>query len=589
MIATEELTFAKPTPRPYQIEAKDSYLYGEHKDAIVQFATGLGKTLTSALIFSEAPGRCLFLAHTDELVRQTCRAMLRMGLWPRVEKAEEYRGGMYQPDMRERTMLFGKQFPPHSWFVHDKVVVSSMQTFITRIEKYTKDPELMFDLLTIDECHRARCRTYADIASALKSANAGLRLLGLTATPYRADKKNLGTMFPAFAYRKPIIDAIEDGYLVDVRGIQGNMKDDTESLTVGMTDMGRDITRSSLMNSMNSEDCIDSIAHEILERGEDRKGIVFLPGINASERVANALNSLKPGYASFVHGKVPSKERKKRVRDFEDNKYKVLTGCDVFVEGFDVPDVNLVVMARRTQSLGRYEQMLGRGLRPIASVIANCHTAEERREAIAKSAKPNCLVLDFVNNTKFKLVNAVDVLLSGVDPKKAEYVRKNFDQKSEEDRRAIREQLEEIDALYALAQALKESGGPPPKLDYVYRDVNLYGAGATAFKEVKNPKSTPTASQFLEADSLLIKPEQIAGKNAQQLQNLIEQQKFKVVGKKNYGFLLHNGLSKQDITNNRLNWHDAQYLRRLVKAQGKMPRNWAELVQKNRNKGRKAA
>ena len=128
------------------------------------------------------------------------------------------------------------------------------------------------------------------------------------------------------------------------------MRADTSKWRVGRTAHGRDLTDASLRASMASEECIESIAHPILERGEDRKGIVFLPGIEAAEAVAAALNALKPGYATFVHGKVPKKERRRRVRAFEDGEVRVMTGCKVFQEGLDVPDVDLVVGARPTQS-----------------------------------------------------------------------------------------------------------------------------------------------------------------------------------------------------------------------------------------------
>ncbi len=576
---TDVLAFAKPVPRDYQCEATAAYLDGPDR-ALVQLPTGCGKTLTAANIFDRFSGRCLFLAHTDELVRQTCRAMLRMGLWPRVEKADEYRGGFYVPDVRERRKLFGGAFPNNDWFVYDKVVVSSMQTFVTRLDKYA-DPELRFDLLCIDEAHRSRCRTYESIAARLTALNPQLRFLGLTAAPYGADKKNLGQLFPAFAYRMPILDAIDRGWLVDVRGVSVEMKADTSKWTVGATSHGRDITDSSLRASMASEECVESIAHPILERGEGRKGIVFLPGIEASEAVAAALNALKPGYATFVHGKVPKKERRRRVRAFEDGEYTVMTGCQVFQEGFDVPDVSLVVMARPTQSRGLFEQMLGRGLRPLADCIAGKPTPEERRAALVTSAKRDCLVMDFVNNTKFKLVGAVDVLLTDDDPKKADYVRKHFADRDPDDRRAIREQLGELDALFTLSEALRTKGGPPPRQDYTVRDVNLFGAGATAKRGTVATAKRPSAALLAVAHDMLIESDRAEKMTAPELDRAINYQKSRVVGRKHYGFLMHHGI---DPKTHGLNYHDANYLRKLVFARPHkdVPGNWVELVRRNR-------
>lgn len=523
----------------------------------------------------------MFLAHTDELVRQTCRAMLRMGLWPRVEKADEYRGGEYIPDHRERRKLFGGQFPPNDWFTFGKVMVSSMQTFVSRIDKYRSAP---FDLLCIDEAHRSRCRTYETIVGRLREYNPGLRLLGLTATPYRADKKNLGHLFPAFAYRMPILDAIDRGWLVDVRGVTVKMEADTSKWKVGTTSHGRDITDSSLRESMASEACVESIAHPIIEQGEGRKGIVFLPGIDACEAVAAALNELKPGYATFVHGKVPKKERRRRVRAFEDGEYRVMTGCQVFVEGFDVPDVSLVVMARPTQSRGLYEQMLGRGLRIISDAVIGCADAGERVRAIAASAKPDCLVMDFVNNTRFKLVGAADILLTDDDPKKREYVAKHISERDKDDNRAIRDQLGELESLFALSEALRTKGGPPPRQDYTVRDVNVFGAGGSSAVGKTAGTGRPSTELIRMADQFFIKAEDAERMDAQQLAREVEARKLRLVGRKNFGFLMGQGIDKAVMKANGINWHDANYLRSLVYARpGRdLPPNWMELLRKNR-------
>lgn len=579
-------TFLKPVPRDYQAEAAFAFLDLPHPAALIQLPTGCGKTLTCALIFSLSPGRCLFLAHTDELVRQTCRAMLRVGLWPRVEKADEYRGDLYIPDARERKNLFGDRFPPTEWFAFDKVTVSSMQTFVTRIDKYKAAP---FDLVTIDEAHRSRCRTYETIVERLRGFNPAMRLLGLTATPYRADKKNLGPLFPEFAYRMPILDAIDRGWLVDVRGVQVQMKADATKWKVGMTGHGRDITSASLNDSMKDEACVESIAYPIIEQGEGRKGIVFLPGIESCEAVAAALNELKPGLASFVHGKVPKKERRRRVRDFEDGKYKILTGCQVFVEGFDVPDVSLVVMARPTGARGLYEQMLGRGLRPIADEIKGLDDPAARRDAIRTGSKKDCLVMDFVNNTKFKLINALDVVLTGCDdPKKRAYMGDRYQERDPEDKRAIRDQIAEHEALFELSEALRVSGGPPPRQDYTTREISLYGAGGVATKGAVAGAAAPSEKLFALAHDLLIDRERAAAMSAPDLQRRIDKQKSQIVGRRNFGLLTRAGATKDQIKAHGLNYHDAEYLRKLIFARPdkRLPDNWPDLVAKNRTERR---
>jgi hypothetical protein len=281
---------------------------------------------------------------------------------------------------------------------------------------------------------------------------------------------------------------------------------------------------------------------------------------------------------------VPKKERRNRVRAFEDGEFQIMTGCQVFQEGFDVPDVSLVVMARPTGSRGLYEQQLGRGLRPIAESIAGLNTPAERRASLAKSAKRDCLVMDFVNNTKFKLVSALDVLLTDGDPRKAEYVRKQFKDRDPEDKRAIREQLGELDSLFALNEALRTNGGPPPRTDFTVKDVNLYGAGGTAAAPPVDRAARPSSQMVEQARQFFIEPERAEAMTAGVLHQEIEKRKSRMVGRRNFGFLMGKGLDRDQIK--ALNWHDAMYLRRLTKARpaGNLPGNWLDLVQKERQR-----
>ncbi|QEL19500.1 DEAD/DEAH box helicase [Limnoglobus roseus] len=580
----ETLTeYPRPVPRDYQVEARDAFLSGQPA-AIVQLATGLGKTITAGMVFEKMNGRCLFLAHTDELVRQACRAMLRMGIWPNVEKADEYTGGPYLPTARERQRLFPDRYPPNDWFTWNKVVVSSMQTFAGRVEKYRGKP---FDLLCIDEAHRSPCRTYRNIHAGLRSFNPALRLLGLTATPYRADKQSLGGMFDEFAYRKTIVDAIADGYLVDIRSKAAELRADATKWTVGGTQHGRDITTQSLRESFDSAECIESIAHPIVEQGEGRKGIVFLPGREACEAVTSALNAVDPGSATFIHGGIPTKTRKRIVADFEDSKFRLLVGCMIPTEGFDVPDVSLVVMARPTGSRGLYEQMLGRGLRSPAAAIEGVPTAGGRLDAIARSAKPDCLVIDFTcGHSKFKLVNSVDVLLVDADAKRSAYVQKVVAPADAADKRKTRDRIEEAEALFELQQSLADAGGPPPRQNYVLRDVDLVGAGGMVSTRAAGPQADrrkPTTKQLQDAHDVLLDPEASAAMTGGALQARIDEQRDRVCGRKAFRFLKDLGV---DPKAQRLNWHDAGYLRRLMRVQRltALPANWPDLVARFRQK-----
>lgn len=578
-IEEAEFHYSLPTLRPYQQEAHDEF-FKSNDWGLTELATGCGKTLTAASVtrtaFEKLNRRTLFLAHTDELVSQACQAMMRMGMWPNVEKASEYMGQPYAPDFDERKDMFPKGFPPRSWFKFNVVWVSSMQTFVNRMDKYEQNP---FGLLFIDEAHRARCRTYEQIVSQLKKYNPDILGCGLTATAFRLDKKNLGTMFPRFVFRYPIGMAIDDGYLTDIEVLTHYAKFDDSKLKVS----DGDYTDNSQGAAMASKECIESIAHPIIENLGDHKCMVFAPNIASTEAICLALNKLTPGIATFIHGKVPKIERKRRVKLYRNSKFKIMVGCDCLVEGFDVPDVSMLAFARRTKSIGKKKQMAGRGLRVLSGCIDGKNTPEERRAAIAASAKPKCVILDFVNNATSEIVSAIEVVLSDMDPMKMDYIRKNLPKN--EKTKVSREDAELLALMYDFDQSLRNTLGPPPRIDYELHKKNIYDAGGN--KQRKNrDNATPSSQQIRDAEQLFIKREVAEGMTAGELNELIIQRRLTKCGKSNYGFLKHKGIDPKE---NNINWYEAQYLRKMIMSRPAQqpPDNWPDLLTRFRNPTKK--
>lgn len=574
-----EFNYSLPTLRPYQQKAHDTFFESE-EGAIMELFTGGGKTLLAANIAKtmaeQYKGRSMFLAHTDELVSQACQAMMRMGLWPNVEKSADYNGQAYAPDTDEWKQMFPQGVPPRSWFRFNAVWVSSMQTFINRMHKYEQNP---FGLLFIDEAHRSRCRTYENIVSQLKKHDGKLRLCGLTATPYREDKKNLGTIFTRYALKYPIGEGIDDGYLVSLEVLTHHAKFDDSKLKVS----GDDYTDNSQGAAMASKECIESIAHPIIENLGDHKCMVFAPNIASTEAICLALNAITPGIATYIHGKVPKTERKRRVKLYRNSKFKIMVGCDCLVEGFDVPDVSMLAFARRTKSIGKKKQMAGRGLRVLSGCIDGKNTPEERRVAIAASTKPKCVILDFVNNATTDIVSAIEVVLSDMDPIKMDYIRKNLPKSDKVN--ITREDTELLALMYDLDQSLRNTLGPPPRIDYELREKNIYDAGGNRQKK-KRDNTTPSTQQIRDAEQLFIKREAAEKMTASALDDLIVQRRSVRCGKSNYGFLMNKGI---DPKANSINWYEAQYLRKMIMSRPAQqpPANWPELLTRFRNPTKK--
>ena len=99
------------------------------------------------------------------------------------------------------------------------------------------------------------------------------------------------------------------------------------------------------------------------------------------------------------------------MRRFGEGQYQFLVGCDVFIEGFDMPRISIVAVAKPTKVQSRYVQMVGRGFRTLPGTLEGHDTPLARRQAIARSAKPRLLVLDFVGNSgRHKLISMADIL-----------------------------------------------------------------------------------------------------------------------------------------------------------------------------------
>ena len=112
-----------------------------------------------------------------------------------------------------------------------------------------------------------------------------------------------------------------------------------------------------------------------------------------------------------MHGGTPKDERRRIFGAYAAGKIQVLCNCGVAVEGFDCPGIEVVVIARPTKSRSLYTQMVGRGTRVLPGLVDGLADPLQRRQAIANSAKPKMLVIDFTGNSgRHKLVGAMDVL-----------------------------------------------------------------------------------------------------------------------------------------------------------------------------------
>jgi superfamily II DNA or RNA helicase len=385
--------------RPYQVDAKIIVIEKlmTNQSTLVEMATGLGKTVLFGHIADEWPGRVLVIAHRSELIRQAAdKIQLITGRAVAIEMGRE----------RADNELYGT-----------KVTVGSIQTLARSNRRSRFHPD-HFSLIVIDEGHHAIASTYREVLDYF----AGAKKLFVTATPKRADKVALEAVCESVAYQYGIEPAIDDGWLVPIQQsvVKVEGLDFSKARTVAddfnAADLERILTEEKPLHAMVAS------AHEIIG---NRQALWFCASVLHARATAGVLARYAPAdQVHFLSGDTPSEERIAAVDAYKKGRIQHLLNCALFLEGFDAPSTSAIVMGRPTKSLSLYMQVLGRGTRPLPGIVDGIEHAEQRKTAIAMSAKPEMMVIDFAGNAgRHKIVQAADVLGGKHAPETREYAK----------------------------------------------------------------------------------------------------------------------------------------------------------------------
>ena len=385
-------------PRHYQSDGLDAVLreFEAGNDTLLVRPTGMGKTVELAHVLKNRPGRAIVMAHREELIFQNA------------QKVEAVTGETCEIEMAEYRADVG------SVFSRSRLISASVQTLNAgrreaRMDRFNPHD---FRTLVIDEAHHAPSDSYRRVVEYFKQ-NPDLRVLGLTATPDRADEMALGSVFDTVAHEITIEDAIQWGWLVDIECVSVHV-DGLDYNEVRTT--AGDLNGGDLERVMMYESNLQRIALPTIEIIEDKRTLVFAASVAHAERLCEIFNRYKPGSSQWLCGKTPKPERKDILRSFASGNTQVVVNVGVLTEGFDDPGIECVVLARPTKSRSLYCQMIGRGTRPLPGITGSSPagdetSARERRDWIAASGKPTVRVIDFVGNaTRHRLVHAADIL-----------------------------------------------------------------------------------------------------------------------------------------------------------------------------------
>lgn len=271
--------------------------------------TGSGKTVMGAAIvryYYRRNKRVLFVAHRRELIRQS-KQKLSMATCP----------------FDIGTIMAGDIPSPQC-----QVQVASIQTLLA--QGFPDEIEL----LVTDECHHYNADDWNKVITHYPDA----KLLGLTATPVRADGRALGDVFEELVVAAQAPELIRDGYLVPCRVIQPERG-------MGSNEVAKD----------------PLLAYQQISPGKRCFG--FASRVQQCDDLAARFTAA--GYPSrVIEAKTPATERDANLSAFRSGEVKVLWNVYALTEGVDVPEAEVCMIGRKVENIGMFLQMCGRVLRP---------------------------------------------------------------------------------------------------------------------------------------------------------------------------------------------------------------------------------
>ena len=395
----------------------------KHRSTLIVCATGLGKTIIFSHISKSAKKRVLVLAHREELITQAADKIHAItGEHVDIEMAGQYANRM----------------------IKAKYVVGTVQTLCgPRLSDFLPED---FGLIIVDEAHHSPAKSYGFIIDHFKDS----KILGVTATPDRADEKALGKIFDSVAFDYGIYEGVTQGWLVPVREKVVYVK--SMDLSAIKTVAG-DFNSKELAQVMEYEKPLHEVAYSTMKVAGDKKTLIFASSVHHAVRICEILNRHESGCAQYVTGKTPKDTRRKMLEDFKVKNFQYLVNVGVATEGFDDPNIEVVSIARPTKSRALFCQMLGRGTRPhsdIAFELNEIEDPEDRRAHIENSDKPTVTILDFVGNAgRHKLISATDALAGNYDDDIVVEVKERVRKATEEGK--------EIDLLSELKKVEQEA------------------------------------------------------------------------------------------------------------------------------------
>lgn len=342
-------------PRQKTFVANCIAALGEHGNTLGVGNTGFGKTIALSAITGEqinGAGRALIVQHRDELTIQNSNAFRKVC-----------------PDVPVSFFTAGEK----SW--RGRATFGMVQTLAGHIDAMPS-----IDLLVIDEAHHSASASYQKVIGRAREVNPKVKILGVTATPERSDRKGLANTFTNVADIVTIAEMVQAGHLVPPKAMVVDIGTHEQLRTVKRS--AGDYDQSEVEAIQNTTIHNNQIVEHWMQNASERPTVAFCSTIQHAIDVRDTFREMNIE-AEAVHGELPVKERRAILAAYDRGDVPVLANPMILTEGWDCQICSCVVLLRISSHKSTMIQMVGRGLRKL----------DPRR--YPGRIKSDCLVLDF--------------------------------------------------------------------------------------------------------------------------------------------------------------------------------------------------
>lgn len=345
-------------PRQKELVSRAVDALHRHGNTLAVAPTGSGKTVMLSAVIGEllvdSSGKACVLAHRDELT---------------IQNQDTF--GCVNPHLS--SSLFNAS--QKSW--EGQTAFAMVQT-LSRDSNLATMPSL--DVLVVDEAHHVRADSYRRIIDHARAVNPDLKLLGVTATPHRGDRKGLGAVFSNVCDQITVDELIASGHLVRPRTFV--MDVGTQQKLGQVRKTVDDYDMDAVAEIMDTRPVNEAVITHWQEKAGDRQTVVFCSTVAHARHMRQCF--IDHGIAaSLVYGEMSEREREQTLLAYASGAVQVMVNVSVLTEGWDDPPTSCIVLLRPSSHKSTLIQMIGRGLRPV--------NPQETPDLV----KTDCMILDF--------------------------------------------------------------------------------------------------------------------------------------------------------------------------------------------------